>query len=150
VPAIAIAPILVAWLGFGLLPKIVLVALGCFFPIAISFSDGLANADTDCVKLLKTMGANSLQIYRHVKIPYALPSFFSGLRMAVSYSLVGAVISEWLGGNSGLGVYMTRVRKAFSYDKMFAVIILSVILTLLIVGIVSLLERAAMRYKYKK
>ena len=122
VPTVAIAPLLVLWLGYGLLPKVALIILTTFFPITVSLLEGFHSADKDALNLLKAMGANRMQCFVHIKLPGALNHFFSGLKISVSYSVVGAVIAEWLGGLSGLGVYMTRVRKSYSFDKMFAVI----------------------------
>jgi ABC-type nitrate/sulfonate/bicarbonate transport system permease component len=140
IPTVAIAPLLVLWLGYGIVPKIALIMLVCFFPIAVGVLDGFATCDPDSISLLRTMGARPGQIFRHVKLPAALTGFFSGLKIAVSYSIVGAVISEWLGGNEGLGVYMIRVKKSYSFDKMFAVILLIVIISLLLVRLVVWLE----------
>ncbi|MDR1956320.1 MAG: ABC transporter permease [Treponema sp.] len=144
VPAIALAPLLVLWLGYGVAPKITLVFLTCFFPLTIGLLDGFAQADTDAIRLLQSMGANRVQLYWYIKFPGALAAFFSGLKIASAYSIVGAVISEWLGGNAGLGVYMTRVRKSYSFDKMFAVILLVAVLSLGLLKLVELLERRAM------
>ena len=141
VPVVAIAPLLVLWFGYGMAPKIVLVLIVCFFPISVSLLDGFRSADRDAIDMLRTMGANNRQIFRHIKLPCALDGMFSGLKISVSYSIVGAVISEWLGGNQGLGVYMTRVRKSYSFDKMFAVIFLIIVLSLLLMWGVSLLQR---------
>ena len=93
------------------------------------------------------MGATQWQIYRYIKLPSALPQFFSGSRIAAAYSVVGAVISEWLGGFGGLGVYMTRVKKAFAFDKMFAVIFLISAISLLLMVLVELAERKCMPYR---
>ena len=98
--------------------------------------------DPDAVALLRSMNATRWQIFRHVKFPASLPFFFSGLRISASYAVVGAVISEWLGGFEGLGVYMTRVRKAYAFDKMFAVILLVTAVSLLLMKGVSLLRDA--------
>ena len=95
---------------------------GDFFPITVGLLDGFGSADKDMINLMRSMGAGEFQIFRYIKLPGAMSHFFASLRISVSYSVVGAVISEWLGGFSGLGVYMTRVKKAFAYDKMFAVI----------------------------
>lgn len=141
IPAIAIAPLLVLWLGHDMTPKIVLVIIVCFFPVAVGLLDGLRAADADQISLLRAMGANRLQIFRHIKLPGALPNFFSGLKISVSYAIVGAVIAEWLGGSSGLGVFMTRARKSFAYDDMFAVIFLVVAISLLLMGLTGLLEK---------
>ena len=144
IPTIAIAPLLVLWMGFGLEPKIVLVVITTFFPIAVGLLDGFKSVDPDAVALLRSMNATRWQIFRHVKFPASLPFFFSGLRISASYAVVGAVISEWLGGFEGLGVYMTRVRKAYAFDKMFAVIILVVIVSLLLMKLVTISRNAAM------
>ncbi|WP_072775332.1 ABC transporter permease [Desulfitobacterium chlororespirans] len=144
IPTVAIAPLLVLWLGYDMAPKITLVVLTCFFPMTIALLGGFKSSDQDAMNLMRAMGAKKWQIYRYIKLPNALPGFFSGLRISVSYSIVGAVIAEWLGGNSGLGVYMTRVRKSYSFDKMFAVIFLIIILSLVLMKCVELLERKAM------
>ena len=143
-PTIAIAPILVLWMGFGMAPKITLVVITTFFPITIGLLDGYKSVDPDAIRLMKAMGASRAQIFRHVKFPGALPQFFSGLKISASYAVVGAVVSEWLGGFNGLGVYMTRVKKAYSFDKMFAVIIFIVIISLLLLLAVNIVSRITM------
>ena len=100
--------------------------------------------DPDAIRLMKAMGASRAQIFCHVKFPGALPQFFSGLKISASYAVVGAVVSEWLGGFNGLGVYMTRVKKAYSFDKMFAVIIFIVIISLLLLLAVNIVSRITM------
>lgn len=141
VPTVAIAPLLVLWLGYEMMPKIVLITLTTFFPIAIGLYGGFQSVDKDYVDLLKSMNAREVDVYKYLKIPSALPEFFSGIRISTAYALVAAVISEWLGGFSGLGVYMTRVRKSYSFDKMFAVIIVISVLSLLMMKFVNILER---------
>ena len=147
IPTIAIAPLLVLWMGFGMAPKITLVVLTTFFPIAVGLLGGFAGADEDAINLMRAMCANRYQIFKYVKLPNAMPSFFSGLRVSASYSVVGAVISEWLGGFEGLGVYMTRVKKAYAFDKMFAVIVFISIISLLLMALVNLLEKTVMPWK---
>ena len=144
IPTIAIAPILVLWMGFGMAPKITLVVITTFFPITIGLLDGYKSVDMDAVHLLQAMGASRAQIFYHVKFPSALPHFFSGLKISASYAVVGAVVSEWLGGFNGLGVYMTRVKKAYAFDKMFAVIIFIVVISLLLLLSVNVIRRIAM------
>lgn len=144
IPTIAIAPILVLWMGFGMAPKITLVVITTFFPITIGLLDGYKSVDPDAIRLMKAMGASRMQIFRHVKFPSALPQFFSGLKISASYAVVGAVVSEWLGGFNGLGVYMTRVKKAYAFDKMFAVIIFIVIISLLLLLVVNVASRITM------
>ncbi len=149
VPTIAIAPVLVLWMGFSMAPKVVLVVITTFFPITVSLLDGFRGVDRDEINLLRSMGATKTQIFRFVKLPSALEQFFSGLKVSASYAVVGAVISEWLGGFEGLGVYMTRVRKAYAFDKMFAVIILVSVVSLLLMVAVSLMKKILMPYKSK-
>ncbi|WP_205422875.1 ABC transporter permease [Granulicatella sp. zg-ZJ] len=149
IPTISLAPLLVLWFGYGLMPKIILITLVCFFPMTMNVFTGLKSIDTDYLTLLTTMQATHWQKMKYVKIPFVLPAFFTGLKIATSYAVVGAVISEWLGGDSGLGVYMTRVRKSFAFDKMFAVILLTSIFSLLLVGIVTLIEKKVLHYQRK-
>ena len=144
VPTVAIAPLLVLWFGYEMLPKVILVVITTFFPIAVGLLNGFKSADPDEIKLLQAMGASKLQIFAHIKFPGALGQFFAGLKISASYAVVGAVISEWLGGFEGLGVYMTRVKKAFAFDKMFAVIFLISIVSLLLMKIVELLQKKTM------
>lgn len=147
VPTVAIAPLLVLWFGYEMTPKIILIVLVTFFPVTVGLLDGFRSADQDAIGLLRSMGAGRWQIFRYIKFPSALPQFFSALRIAAAYSVVGAVISEWLGGFGGLGVYMTRVKKAFAFDKMFAVILLISAISLLLMALVDLAERKCMPYR---
>lgn len=149
IPTIAIAPLLVLWMGFGMAPKITLVVITTFFPISIGLLNGYRSADKDEINMMRSMGANNIQIFRHIKMPSAIPSFFSGLKISASYAIVGAVISEWLGGFSGLGVYMTRVKKAYSFDKMFAVIVFISAISLLLMLLVGILQKIFMPWDKK-
>ena len=144
IPTVAIAPLLVLWMGYGILPKIMLILLTSFFPITIGLLDGFRSVDKDMLNLLKTMGASSFQNFIHLKLPSSLGYFFAGLRISVSYSIIGAVVAEWLGGYDGLGVYMTRVRKSYSFDKMFAVIFLISGISLLLMYFVKKIQRWCM------
>jgi ABC-type nitrate/sulfonate/bicarbonate transport system permease component len=140
IPTIAIAPLLILWFGYGILPKVVLVVATTFFPIAVGMLDAFRSTDQDLVTLMRTLGANTAKIYFYIKFPNALDTFFASLKISVSYSLVSAVVSEWVGGFDGLGVYMTRVMKAYAYDKMFAVIFLISILSLVLILIVNWIQ----------
>lgn len=144
IPTVAIAPLLVLWLGYGIAPKVTLIVIVTFFPITIGLLDGFKSADPDTINLLMSMDASRGQIFRHIKLPSSMSHFFAGLRISASYSIVGAVIAEWLGGFSGLGVYMTRVKKSYSFDKMFAVIFLISAISLLLMGGVRVLQRISM------
>ncbi len=147
VPTVAIAPVLVLWFGYGLLPKVLLVILTTFFPVTVALASGFRSVDPDQVDLLRTMNATEWQIFRYAKLPAAAEQFFSGLRISATYAIVGAVISEWLGGFTGLGVYMTRVRKNFEYDRMFAVIIITSALSLLLMKAVDILQNVCMPWR---
>jgi len=131
VPLIALAPLFAIWFGLGILPKIVIVVLVCFFPIVVGLYDGIASVDTDLMDLMRTMKATPLQIYRHVKLPAAMTGFFSGMRIAATYSIMGAVIGEWMGGSAGLGIYMMRARSSFNLVHLFDAILVIVALSLL-------------------
>jgi ABC-type nitrate/sulfonate/bicarbonate transport system permease component len=148
IPSVAIAPLLVLWFGYEMTPKIILIVISTFFPVTVGLLEGFRGVDKDAVNLLRSMGAGKWQIFRYIKAPSALPSFFSGLRIAAAYSVVGAVISEWLGGFGGLGVYMTRVKKAFAFDKMFAVIFLISAISLALMALVELAQKKCMPYRY--
>jgi len=150
IPTVAIAPLLVLWFGYEMTPKIVLIVITTFFPITIGLFNGFKSVDMDSVALLRAMGAKKIHIYKYIKLPGAMSQFFAGLRISASYAVVGAVISEWLGGFSGLGVYMTRVKKAYSFDKMFAVIFLISIISLLLMKGVELLRKACMPWERKQ
>ncbi|MBR6785344.1 MAG: ABC transporter permease [Clostridia bacterium] len=147
IPSVAIAPLLVLWFGYEMTPKIVLIVISTFFPVTVGLLDGFRSADKDAIGLLRSMGASRIQVFRYIKFPSALPQLFSGLRIAAAYSVVGAVISEWLGGFGGLGVYMTRVKKAFAFDKMFAVIFLISAISLALMALVGFAEKKCMPYR---
>lgn len=141
IPTIALAPLFIIWFGFGALPKIIVVVIVCFFPIVISIVDGLEGVDKDLINHFKLMGASKLNVFIHLKLPYGMINFFSGMRIAATYSIMGAVIGEWLGGDKGLGVYMTRARSAYALDKMFAAIVIIVIISMAIFILVSVIEK---------
>ena len=147
IPTVAIAPLLVLWFGYEMTPKVILIVITTFFPITIGLLNGFRSVDPDSINLLRAMGAGRWQIFSHIKLPGAMSQFFSGLRISASYAVVGAVISEWLGGFGGLGVYMTRVKKAFAFDKMFAVIFLISIISLLLMKGVDLMQKKCMPWE---
>lgn len=147
IPTVAIAPLLVIWLGYQMLPKIILIVLVVAFPITISLLEGFSSVEPDTIRLMRSMGASRIQIFRFVKLPNSLSYFFSSLKISVSYAVVSAVVSEWIGGTKGLGCYMTRVRKSFSSDKMFAVIILVSVISLLLIWLTTVLQRVCMPWQ---
>ena len=148
IPILALAPLLIIWFGFGLTPKVFIVTLFCFFPIAINTADGLTAADPELLALLRAMGATRRQIWRKVRLPASLPYFFSGLRIAATYSVVGAIIGEWVGASQGLGIFMLRSANAFKTDQVFAAIAISSLLSLILFGLVFIAERALLPWYY--
>ncbi len=150
IPIIAIAPLLFIWFGFGILPKVVVVVLVAFFPIVISLVDGFNQTDQGLISLLKTMNATKTQIFLKVRFPSALSSMFSGLRIAGTYSVMGAVIGEWLGASKGLGMYMKNTSHSFLTDKVFAAIIVVVTLSIAIYSLLLILEQLAIPWQRKK
>jgi len=147
IPIIALAPIIMIWFGLGLLPKVLIVALVCFFPLVINIAEGLANVDQDLLELMQVMGANTWETFKNIQLPSILPYFFSGLKISATYSVMGAVIGEWLGGNSGLGVYMLRTMHTFSTSSLFAAILMVVVLSFGFFKLVELMERIFMPWK---
>ena len=145
---LAIAPILIIWFGFGVMPTILIVVLFCFFPLAISTADGLTSSDPELIALLRAMGANRRQIWRMVRMPSALPSFFSGLRLAVTYSVVAATIGEWVGGSPGLGLYMLKSKNALATDQVFVAMFITSLLSVGLFMLVYGIERVALPWYY--
>jgi ABC-type nitrate/sulfonate/bicarbonate transport system permease component len=145
---LAVAPLLVIWFGFGLAPNIIVVVLFSFFPMTVSTFDGLASTDPDYVSLLRSMRADRKQIWRLVRLPAALPSFFSGLKLAVTYSVVAATIGEWVGGSGGLGLYMLRSKNALQTAQVFAAMFITTLLSIGLFLIVSGVERVCLPWYY--
>ena len=150
VPIIFIYPLFLIWFGFGLTAKVVVVVLVCFFPVAVSLSDGLQHTDPDLIDLYRSMRAKPLQIFLQVRLPGALPALFSGLRIAATYSVMGAVIGEWLGARAGMGVYMIRSYKTFNTPRVFAAILVVVVVSLGVVASVSAAEHILLSWKYRE
>jgi ABC-type nitrate/sulfonate/bicarbonate transport system permease component len=141
VPVVAIAPLLVLWFGFGLAPKVLMVVLVTFFPVTIALLDGLAAATGEATDLLRSMGAAPRQVFRKLRWPAALPSLFTGLRIAVTYAVIGAVFGEYVGAYEGLGIWMQLSQNAFRTDLVFAAVLLTALLSVALFGAVVLVER---------
>jgi ABC-type nitrate/sulfonate/bicarbonate transport system permease component len=148
VPIVAIAPLLVIGLGFGTLPKVLVVALVTFFPIVVGTADGLRAADPDMLRLLQAMNAGRWQTLRLLRVPAALPSIFSGLKIAITYSVIGAVLAEWIGASAGLGVYIARSLRAFRTDQVFVAAGVTSLLTISLFLLTLALEYSLTRWKY--
>jgi ABC-type nitrate/sulfonate/bicarbonate transport system permease component len=147
IPVIALAPLVIIWFGFGPAPKIVLVALFTFFAIAVGTIQGLGSTDPDTMDLLRTMGASRAQILWRVRLPSALPQFFTGLKVAITFSYVAAVFAEYVGATQGLGHYMEVAGGYFNTDLVFGAVIVTALLTLILFALVSALERAVIRWR---
>ena len=144
IPIITLAPLFIIWFGYGYLPKIIIVILICFFPISINLLQGLGSVDIELINLLKSMGASKYQIYKIVKLPASLPSLFSGLKIAATYSIMGATIGEWVGGKDGIGVFMLRAKYSFATDKVFGAIIIITVLSICLLKLIEFIERKSM------
>ena len=150
VPVMVLSPLFSIWLGFGMAPKILMVILMCFFPIAISFCDALQQVDQKQLNLLKSFGASKWQLYTYVKIPAAATALFSGLKVAATYCIGGAIVGEWISASAGLGYYMIRVKNGYMLDKVFACVVVIILWSLLLHFAISLLEWIIFPYKRKR
>ena len=142
-PLVALAPLVVLWFGFGLLPKILLVAFVTFFPMVVGLLRGFAAADPDAEQLLRSMGASRWRVFGLLRLPAGIPSFFSALRISITYAVVGTIFAEYAGAVAGLGVYMQSAKHVFRTDLVLAAVAVSSVLTLALFGFVALLERVA-------
>ncbi len=149
VPVVILAPVLAFWLGFGLLPKLVVIALVSFFSIVVTTTAGLAAVDPDLLKLMRTFDATRLRTFRHVELPAALPGMFTGAKIAVAVSVIGAVFAEWNGSNSGLGyVILQSLPQLLAARGVAAVVILS-LFAIALFSLLTLAERLALPWAYQ-
>jgi putative hydroxymethylpyrimidine transport system permease protein len=149
VPVVILAPVLVLWLGFGLLPKLVVIALVSFFPIVVTTTAGLAAVDPDLLKLMRTFDASRLRTFSHVELPASLPGLFTGTKIAAAVSVIGAVFAEWSGSNSGLGyVILQSLPQLLAARGMAAVVILS-LFAIALFGLLALAERLMLPWAYR-
>jgi len=147
VPLVALAPLVIIWFGFGIGPKIALVALWTFFAVTVGTVQGLGSADPDAMALLRTMGASRLQLLWRVRLPNALPQFFTGLKVSITFAYVAAILAEYIGASGGLGYYMSAASQYGNTDLVFGAAIVSALLTLILFALVSVLERAVLRWR---
>ncbi len=141
IPVIAIAPILLIWFGYGLLPKVIVVALTCFFPIVVNMVDGLRSVDPELVSLMRTLGSSRWQLFAKAQLPASLPALFSGTKVAVAVSVIGAVIGEWVGASAGLGYFMVRSASQFQTARVFGAIVVLSVMGVGLFALVALSEK---------
>lgn len=147
IPIIALAPIFVLWFGYSIWSKVAVTVLITFFPITVGVFDGLRSASKDQIELLRTMGANNRQVFTKVQVPSALPHFFSGLKVAVTLSVIGAAIGEWLGASRGLGYFSRRMMTQMDGAGVFAPIVLLSILGIILFLCVKWMEAYSMKWR---
>lgn len=141
VPLVAIAPLVIVWFGFGLLPKVLVVILVTFFPITIGLLDGFRSTSADAADLLRSFGASPGQAFRKLRWPSGLPAFFTGLRISATYAVLAAVIAEYVGATEGLGIWIQISQRSFRTDLVFAAIVLTAVLSVALYAAVVVAER---------
>jgi len=149
VPTIVLAPLLVIWFGFGLLPKIIVITLVVFFPITVAALDGFKQTPAELKHYMLMAGASKSQLFWKLELPFSLPSIFSGLKISATYSVMGAVISEWLGAKQGIGVYMTFASSSFRTDRVFVAIFTIMALSLIFFLVIVVLEKQFIHWQPK-
>ncbi|MFN8161632.1 MAG: ABC transporter permease [Solirubrobacterales bacterium] len=147
VPIVVVAPILVIWFGYGVGPKLGIIALICFFPITVNALDGLRSVDPDAVKMMRTLDGSRAQIFTRVEAPAALPYAFSGAKIAVAVAVIGAVFGEWAGASSGLGYLINQDNANLLTARVFASVVLLSAMAILLFAALSALERAVVRWR---
>ncbi|MEB8171139.1 ABC transporter permease [Macrococcus caseolyticus] len=147
VPVIVIAPLLVIWFGFGILPKLIVITLVCFFPITVSLLEGFNETDKELEKYMKMMGATRLERFKKLEWPNSMAYFFNGLKIAGTYSVMGAIISEWLGSDKGLGKFMLIAQRAFQVDQVFVAIVWIIIFAMVIYFVIYIIQRIVLRWQ---
>ena len=140
-PIIAIAPLLIIWFGFGLLPKVLVIALVTFFPVAVGLIEGFAATERPATNLLRSMGASRWQQFRYVRLPGALPSFFTALRIGITYAVTGAIFAEYVGATAGLGIFMNLQKNSFRTDLVLAAVLVTALLSVALFGLTHLVQR---------
>jgi putative hydroxymethylpyrimidine transport system permease protein len=147
IPIVVIAPILVVWFGYGIVPKILIVALICFFPITVAVLDGLRSVDLEMVKMMRSLDASRWQRFRRVEAPAALPNLFTGAKIAVVVAPIGAVFAEWAGSSSGLGHLIQSDTATFEVARQFATVAVLAAMALALMGLTTLVERRVVRWR---
>jgi ABC-type nitrate/sulfonate/bicarbonate transport system permease component len=140
-PIIAIAPLLIIWFGFGLLPKVVVIALVTFFPVTVGLVEGFAATDRQATNLLRSMGASRWEQFRYVRLPGAMPRFFTALRIGITYAVTGAIFAEYAGATAGLGIFMSLQKNSFRTDLVLAAVLVTALLSVALFALTYLVER---------
>jgi ABC-type nitrate/sulfonate/bicarbonate transport system permease component len=148
IPVIAIAPLLIIWFGFGMTPKVIVVTLITFFPVAVNTISGLDSVEKDSVNLMRSFGAGESKIFTMVRFPAALPYIFVGLKNAAAISAIGAIVGEWVGAHEGLGPVMIAANAGFKTDVVFAAIFYLATMAISMFVIISLIERLVLPWHY--
>jgi ABC-type nitrate/sulfonate/bicarbonate transport system permease component len=143
VPLVAVAPLVIVWFGFGLLPKVLVVILVTFFPITIGLLDGFRSTPADAAALMRSFGASPSQAFRKLRWPSGLPAFFTGLRISATYAVLAAVIAEYVGATEGLGIWIQLSQRSFRTDLVFAAILLTGVVSVALYAVVIVAERLA-------
>jgi NitT/TauT family transport system permease protein len=141
IPKVAIAPLLLAWFGFGLAPKVMIVALVAFFPIVVNSVVGLRSATPQMLHLARSMGASPIQVFWRFRLPQAMPSIFAGMKLAIVFSVIGAVVAEFVGAGSGLGYLIMIAGADFKIDRQFSAILVLSVLGMLLFWLAGWVER---------
>ena len=149
VPVVVIAPLLVVWFGFGILPKLVIIALVCFFPIVVTTLDALAKVDPDQLKLLRTLDASRWQAFRWAEAPAALPAALSGAKIAVAVAVIGAVFAEYAGSSEGLGHLMLQAIPQLETARAYAAVVLLAAFAVLLFAALALAERRLVPWAHR-
>lgn len=147
VPIFAFAPLLIIWLGFGIEPKVVIVALGAFFPVTVNMTVGLRDVDPGVVALMRTFTAGERQTLRYVRLPNSLPYLVPAAQVGMTYAVIGAVISEWIGAESGIGRVMIAANSVARTDQLFAAMAIVTVVALVLVGLVGSVGRRLTRWQ---
>jgi ABC-type nitrate/sulfonate/bicarbonate transport system permease component len=147
IPVLALAPILVVWLGFGIWPKLAIVALVVFFPVTVNTLDGLRSVDPETIKLMRSLDASRWQILRRAEAPAALPYAFSGARIAAVFTTIGALFGEWAGSSSGLGHLILQDNAQLETARMFAAFVVLSVIALGLFGLIALAERRIVTWR---
>jgi putative hydroxymethylpyrimidine transport system permease protein len=147
IPIIVVAPILVVWFGYGIGPKLAIVALICFFPIAVNTLDGLRSVDPEATKMMRTLDASRRQLLWRVEAPTALPFAFSGARIAIAVAVIGAVFGEWVGSDSGLGHLILQDNAQLETARMFAAVVVLAAIAIVLYGLLALAERRIVTWR---